>query len=284
MTNNSHGGPDFSQEVKARLLNSVDFIGDIGANASYPTVTNGRLNVRNALIVPAPDHDTIKPKAVSNLAVSGALPWSVTLNWTATGDDGTTGRAGFYDVRYSSAPITSGNWDAASRATAEPAPRPAESSESFTVTGLEPSTLYYFAVKVKDNADNESALSNLAQGNTTAATLLFHDDVEHGASNWTTTDLWNRSSYRAYYSAKAWYFGRDNKHDYFTGAQHSGDLTLAPPIDLTGVSQAQLRHRQRQRDRRGRRLPGRIRDGVVRPRRDAQDSRGIGQGRPARRG
>src|SRR5262249_35064739 len=33
-------------EVKARLLNSVDYIGDIGANASHPTVTNGRLNVR----------------------------------------------------------------------------------------------------------------------------------------------------------------------------------------------------------------------------------------------
>src|SRR5262249_47353265 len=32
-------------EVKARLLNSVDPIGQIGANANYPTVTNGRLNV-----------------------------------------------------------------------------------------------------------------------------------------------------------------------------------------------------------------------------------------------
>jgi subtilisin family serine protease len=237
--------PDLTAlEVKARLLNSVDPIGHIGANASYPTVTNGRLNVRNALLVPAPDNDATPPAAVGNLAASADSPWSVTLTWTAPGDDGTAGRAGFYDVRYSSAPITAATWAAASPARAEPAPRPAGSGESFTVTGLEPSTLYYFAVKVKDNAGNESALSNLAQGNTTPANFLLNDDAESGASNWTATDLWHRSTYRALDSATAWYFGQDSDHTYFTAAQHSGDLTLASPLDLTGVSQAQLRFRE----------------------------------------
>src|SRR5262249_19225511 len=55
-------------EVKARLLNGVDLIGHIGGNASRPTLTNGRLNVRNALLVPGPDNDTTPPAAVGNLA------------------------------------------------------------------------------------------------------------------------------------------------------------------------------------------------------------------------
>src|SRR5207253_5262531 len=129
----------------------------------------------------------------------------------------------------------------------EPAPRLAGSGESFIVPGLEPGTLYYFAVKVKDNAGNESALSNLAQGNTMAAAYLLNDDVEGGPGSWTATDLWHRSAYRAYDSATAWYFGQESDHTYFTGAQHSADLTLASPIDLGGVSQALLRfHEWRQ--------------------------------------
>src|SRR5262249_11231648 len=180
----------------------------------------------------------------STLAASAAPPGSFTLTGRARGDDGRTGRAGFYDVRYSSSPITDATWAAASRATAEPAPRPAGSGESFTVTGLEPGTLYYFAVKVKDNAHNESALSNLAVGNTMPASFLLNDDMESGANNWTAPDLWHRSGYRGHDSATAWYFGQESTRTYFTGAQHSGDLTLASPIDLTGVRQALLRFRE----------------------------------------
>lgn len=230
-----------AQEVKARLLGGVDFIGDIGANASYPTVTNGRLNVRNAIIVPSPDNDTTNPAAVGNVAVSGASPWSVTLNWAATGDDGTAGRAGFYDVRYSSSPITASTWAAANRTANEPAPRSAGSAEAFTADGLEPGTLYYFALKVKDNAGNESAMSNVAQASTKAAKYLLNDDVETGAGNWTATGLWHRSGLRGHDSATAWYYGQDSTGTYFNGTQDSGTLTLASPIDLRGVSQALLR-------------------------------------------
>jgi subtilisin family serine protease len=231
-------------EVKARLLGGADYIGDVGANASYPTVTNGRLNVRNALIVPGADADTTAPAAVSNLAATTASPWSVTLTWAATGDDGVTGRAGFYDVRYSSAPITAANWAAAARAVGEPAPRPGGSPESFTVTGLEPGTLYYFAVKVKDNAGNVSAPSNVAVRNTTAATALVRDDVEGGAAGWAATGLWHRSGSRAHDSATAWYYGQEATRTYFTGGHHAGNLTLTSPIDLAGVGAALLRFRE----------------------------------------
>jgi subtilisin family serine protease len=228
-------------EVKARLLAGADPIGDIGANASRPTVTSGRLNVRNALLVPPSDNETVAPAAVGSLSGAAASPWSVALTWTATGDDGTAGRAAYYDVRYSTSPITAANWSSASRASGEPAPRAAGSADGSAVSGLEPGTLYYFAMKVKDNAGNESGLSNVAQLATPAARVLLNDDVEGSVTGWSATGLWHRSNVRGHDSATAWYYGRDDTRSYFNGTQDSGTLTLAAPIDLTGVGQALLR-------------------------------------------
>jgi hypothetical protein len=227
-------------QVKARLLNGVDPIAHIGANAGFPTVTNGRLNVRNALLVDAPDAgDTTAPAPVGNLTAAATSPWSVKLNWTASGDDGVTGRAGFYDVRYSTSPITAANFASATRAPGEPAPATAGSAETLTVTGLDPGTVYYFAVNVADNAHN--AATSVAQGATTAAKFLLNDGVESAASPWTATGMWHRSTRRGHDSATGWYYGDEATGTYFNGTQDSGTLTLATPIDLTGVSQAMLR-------------------------------------------
>src|SRR5262249_42583439 len=179
--------------------------------------------------------------AIANVTVASTSPWSASLSWTATGDDGQTGRGSSYDVRYASAPITEVNWAAATPAAGEPAPRTAGSTERFTVTGLEPGTLYYFAVKVKDNDGNVSALSNSAEGATAPAAFLLNDDVESGAGNWTATGLWHRSNVRGHDSATAWYLGQDGDRTYFNGTQHQGSLTLATPIHLGGATQAILR-------------------------------------------
>ena len=72
---------------------------------------------------------------------------SVTLTWTSPGDDGNSGTASEYDIRYSTSLITAANWDAATQATGEPSPQPAGSSETFTVDNLQSSTTYYFAVR-----------------------------------------------------------------------------------------------------------------------------------------
>jgi hypothetical protein len=87
---------------------------------------------------------------------------SVVLTWTAPGDDGNSGTAAQYDIRYSTSTITDLNWDAATQVTGEPDPQVAGSSESFEVTGLDPNTTYYFAIKVADEVDNWSGLSNVA--------------------------------------------------------------------------------------------------------------------------
>jgi len=91
---------------------------------------------------------------------------SITLTWTAPGDDGATGTAALYDLRYSLDSITDANWNLATAASGEDTPQPAGSAESFTVTGLESGTQYYFALKTADEANNWSELSNVVARST----------------------------------------------------------------------------------------------------------------------
>jgi hypothetical protein len=87
------------------------------------------------------------------------FPGPVTLNWTAPGDDGGNGTATSYDVRYSPAPITLGNFGSAIDPAGEPLPQAAGSLETFEVNL--PTGTYYFALRTKDEANNQSGLSNV---------------------------------------------------------------------------------------------------------------------------
>jgi len=110
--------------------------------------------------------DTTPPSVVGDLTVESATPTSITLTWTAPGDDDSTGTASKYDIRYSRSVISELNFDTATRATAEPVPSAFGSTETFTVTGLEPDTKYYFAMKSEDEWPNRniSDLSNVDSG------------------------------------------------------------------------------------------------------------------------
>lgn len=85
----------------------------------------------------------------------------VTLSWTAPGNNGMVGKATQYDLRYSTVPITDANWAQATKVTNLPAPRSAGSQETFKVSGLLPSTTYYFSLKTADARPNWSILSNI---------------------------------------------------------------------------------------------------------------------------
>jgi subtilisin family serine protease len=220
-----------ADQIKQRLLDSVDPIGQIGNNALKPTVTNGRLNVARALAGAAPDTDTQPPAAVTDLTGTATDFQSVSLNWTATGDDGSVGRASFYDLRYATAPITDATWDTATRAQGEPGPQPAGAAESFTVAGLDPSTTYYFGLKVRDEMGNESPLSDVAPATTAPAVTLFGDQMESGVNGWTASGLWHQSTLRSYSPSTSWYYGDEATRTYDTGAANSGTLT-SPVIDL----------------------------------------------------
>jgi hypothetical protein len=110
--------------------------------------------------------DTTAPTAVSNLSITDSTENTVTLGWTATGDDGASGTASAYDVRYSTSVINAANWASATQATGEPVPSASGNSQSMTISGLSRETTYYFAIKVSDEVANESSLSNVANTTT----------------------------------------------------------------------------------------------------------------------
>ena len=86
---------------------------------------------------------------------------TVTLTWTAPGDDGTIGTAAAYDLRISTAPIDDGNWSAATVVSGLPTPVAAGTRQSTVVRGLTYGTTYYIAIKTADEAGNWSGLSNV---------------------------------------------------------------------------------------------------------------------------
>lgn len=158
--------------VKAAIMNSVDPVPGLAGK----TVTGGRINagraVGSALVLtdncgPAP----CSPADIAGLSANSltATQTTLDLSWTATGDDGASGTAYVTDIRYSTSPINAGNFAQATLVNGEPAPGIAGSTENFTVTGLRPSTNYYFAVRVGDEVGNFSGLAT-ATGTTAAAT------------------------------------------------------------------------------------------------------------------
>jgi len=111
--------------------------------------------------------DTTPPAGVTDLATSNPTSTSIALTWDAPGDDGEQGTASQYDIRYSTSEIIDeAGWQAASQCTGEPSPSPVGTIENFTVTGLSPSTTYWFALKTADEVTNWSVLSNSASGTT----------------------------------------------------------------------------------------------------------------------
>ena len=114
--------------------------------------------------------DLTPPNAITDLAVTATTGNSITVRWTAPGDDGTTGTATSYDIRYSTSSITSGNWASATTVTGEPAPAAPGTQQTFTITGLTGSRTYSIAMKTTDNAANVSTLSNVPSGTTADTT------------------------------------------------------------------------------------------------------------------
>jgi hypothetical protein len=97
---------------------------------------------------------------------------AVTLIWTSPGDDGHTGLAWAYDLRYDIRPITSQNFNNAMPVLNLPNPSYPGTQQGTVVSGLAPNARYYFAIRTRDERGNWSAISNVVQkvaGGTTVA-------------------------------------------------------------------------------------------------------------------
>ena len=120
---------------------------------------------------------------IAHLSASSTVAADATLTWTAPGNDSTIGQATTYDIRYSVAFITDANWAQATHALDPPAPKPAGTLESFTVSNLQPATTYYFAIKTADAKPNWSALSNIAVKSTCPVSCVGFTGNVDGSSN-----------------------------------------------------------------------------------------------------
>ena len=91
---------------------------------------------------------------------------TATLVWTAPGDDGASGRAARYEMRFRNVPIASADtvswWNAATAVPGLPSPSVAGVTDSVSIRGLAPSQTWYFVLRTADEVPNWSNFSNLA--------------------------------------------------------------------------------------------------------------------------
>jgi chitodextrinase len=111
--------------------------------------------------------DLTAPGAITDLAVVAASTTSSSLDvtWTATGDDGTSGTATEYDLRYAAFPLDDEQAFSLGHRVAVPQPSGTGSGERITLVGLSSNTQYFIGIKVIDEAGNAS-FSNVAVGQT----------------------------------------------------------------------------------------------------------------------
>ena len=104
--------------------------------------------------------DGNNPYMILDLQAVSVSDTSVTLTWTATGDDADVGTCTTYDMRYYRTWINHDNWEDAIQVTGEPSPKLAGSADSMEVVGLDEDSSYYFALMAKDEAGNDGGISN----------------------------------------------------------------------------------------------------------------------------
>jgi len=106
--------------------------------------------------------DWIAPATIQDLEFKKVTTSSVTLRWTAPGDDGTTGgHATSYSIRYSTTPITDGTWYLASQVASPPTPSNPGVQDTVKIAGLSQGVWWYFAIKATDDVGNVSWLSDV---------------------------------------------------------------------------------------------------------------------------
>jgi hypothetical protein len=108
--------------------------------------------------------DITPPATITNLAIGPSGPSSLSVQWTAPGDDGNTGTAAQYDLRWSPAAITAGNFASATPVSPQPVPAFAGTAQSYVALGLTGGTTYFFAIRTRDAAGNWSGVSNSVSG------------------------------------------------------------------------------------------------------------------------
>ncbi len=140
--------------------------------------------------------DVIPPGTIRDLQIASRADSTVTLTWTAVGDDCTRVRAATrYEMRYSETAPTGNRdwewWDTAKLIEPVPTPGAPSAREMFTIKGLIPERQYYFAVNAYDEANNFAPSIAMVTSVTTPVELMAFTAIPLG----TRVDLsWRTAS------------------------------------------------------------------------------------------
>ena len=114
--------------------------------------------------------DIVPPDAIDDLsAETGDNRGEIELSWTATGDDGYTGNASGYIVKYATVPVTDVNWDSASTYEQNWMSEDPGVGETHILSGFTPGQELFFALKTLDDVLNTSPVSNTASAEASSA-------------------------------------------------------------------------------------------------------------------
>lgn len=161
-----------AEEVKTQLITSVqdvypmnpDYLGKLGTgfvDAALALIQNNPLN---------------NPSNVTDLEVMGVAQDFAEISWTMPTDPD-NGQAAGFKVYWSTEPITSENFSYAASATIYEIFTKAGETINFKIDNLDATTTYYFGVVAFDRWNNESELSNVAEGTTNAGPeIRFEED------------------------------------------------------------------------------------------------------------
>jgi len=105
-----------------------------------------------------PDHDRTRPGAVASVRKWAATDTSLTVAWAPAGDDSVFGTAARHEVRWSTAPITAANWDAANPATGPISTASMPGLLQTSIGDLATDDHYYVGVRGIDDAGHLGAV------------------------------------------------------------------------------------------------------------------------------
>ncbi len=100
--------------------------------------------------------DVVPPAMINILNCEDFRPGGVQISWLAPGDDGYTGTATSYEVRYDTVMFNEETWVDATPYPLAMMPGPAGGTEYAWIDGLTPAESYYFAVFAFDEVGNRS--------------------------------------------------------------------------------------------------------------------------------
>ena len=203
------------------------------AGADHPPLLERRVVAGRVNAAGTVEADDTFPAAPAALTLTHRASTALRLRWVAAGDDGFQGTAGLYELRYSTSPIDAAGFASAPVGTALPGPALSGTPQDYLLTGLQPDTAYFVALRALDNAGNVSPLVTAGPLRTLAQNCLLEDNVEGtprfvGAGGWAVSTEQSFSPTRAYSDSP----GRNYSELVSAGLTQAAPVTLGGPGSL----------------------------------------------------